>query len=316
MAIEEVKKEKILYYLGAGASAQALPLARSIWKNKPDMIGAGAIPDDFPIAPEINGLAYELEKFTGFVNSSAHKEDIYLEKIQAAGKTLAKLANDFGDVDTYAKYLQITGQHDKLNDLKKTLSQYFAIKQTIHEARDKRYLPWLVGIMNNSEFPENVKILSWNYDSQVQLAAMNFGDNEDIQYDVTGYSYQPSMISCYPNLEASASHSNLSLIHLNGRAGFSSLDKSGRESVFQKKNCNSKEAVLNFVSEKEMCSALNFAWEKSGYHSRLMKHVKHMIDEVTIVVVIGYSFPFFNREVDKQIFEQLIANNTLHKIYF
>lgn len=41
-----------------------------------------------------------------------------------------------------------------------------------------------------------------------------------------------------------------------------------------------------------------------------------MIAQTTIVVVIGYSFPFFNREYDKQIFEQLKEEKTCRKIYY
>lgn len=40
-----------------------------------------------------------------------------------------------------------------------------------------------------------------------------------------------------------------------------------------------------------------------------------MVSGTTILVVIGYSFPFFNREVDKQIFNEL-NNRVLKKIYF
>ena len=48
-----------------------------------------------------------------------------------------------------------------------------------------------------------------------------------------------------------------------------------------------------------------------------MNHVLNMVDRTTIVVVIGYSFPFFNREIDKQIFEKLNhPESGIKKIYY
>jgi hypothetical protein len=72
--------------------------------------------------------------------------------------------------------------HPEIQQLKLTISKYFAIKQMVKNARDNRYLPWLVSIMNRRIFPDNVKIISWNYDFQVELAMGQIGQLEDINY--------------------------------------------------------------------------------------------------------------------------------------
>ncbi|MEI9954873.1 MAG: hypothetical protein WDM90_00825 [Ferruginibacter sp.] len=41
-----------------------------------------------------------------------------------------------------------------------------------------------------------------------------------------------------------------------------------------------------------------------------------MIDGTTIIVIIGYSFPFFNREIDKIIFGNLMSPGPIKKIYY
>lgn len=299
--------EKILYFLGAGASAQALPLARSVGiKNK---------------EPDVPGLAYELKNINlnillaDLINKSYQQ---LINKYTDSFNNLSSKADEFGDVDTYAKYLHLMHPGGpELQELKRNLSAYFSFKQMLLNARDKRYLPWLVSIMTQKIFPENVKILSWNYDFQVELASSQIGSSEDIDHKGTSFTYSPSTLSYYPNLDPTFSdHSLLSLIHLNGIAGFANTDQSAAASIFQKRYRGNVDSILLFMEQNNLQSHLHFVWEKSMYHTSLMNHVKTMIEKTTILVVIGYSFPFFNREVDKQIFAELTKDNSLHKIYF
>ena len=88
--------EKILYFLGAGASAQALPLAKSVGTRSSQ--------------PEIPGLAHEL----GNININPLLYDLRDKNYQHlitthkdSFKELAAKADEFGDVDTYAKYLHL-----------------------------------------------------------------------------------------------------------------------------------------------------------------------------------------------------------------
>ena len=299
--------EKILYYFGAGASARALPLARSVGGTN--------------INPEIPGLAYDLKKIdlnSLLVNLRDKKYQWVLNKYKENFNQLATKAEEFGDVDTYAKYLHLMNPSGKeLQELKRTLSTYFIIKQLLLEAKDTRYLPWLVSIMNRKIFPENVKILSWNYDFQIELAASQFGELEELDHRGTSFSHSPSLFSHYPNLDPTFSDFNfLSLIHLNGIAGYAKTEQSNAASVFQKKYKGSIDSALLFMEEQNLQTQFHFAWEKGKYHSDLMEHVKYMIAETSIMVVIGYSFPFFNREIDKQIFAELNQEQSFKKIYY
>jgi hypothetical protein len=301
--------EKILYILGAGASAQELPLARSVWGTSDGL------------NPEIPGLAHALKTidveniFTDFQDENAK---VSVAHIKDRFRSLSQKANEFGDVDTYAKYLHLTdSNNEELHILKRTLSEYFSICQNVLNKRDRRYLPWLVSIMDKKMFPKNVKILSWNYDFQVELAAAHFGSLEDINQSSNSFTYSPSLILHFPNLDPTFSDfSSLSLIHLNGIAGFSKNSQFSTGSVFQKKSNETKQKLLSFMENNNLHSNIHFAWEASNYHSTLMDHVKKTIDDTNIVVVIGYSFPFFNREIDKQIFNHLKSQNIIRKIYF
>lgn len=299
--------EKILYYFGAGASAQALPLARSVGGTN--------------IEPLIPGLAYDLKKIDLnplLVDLIDKNYQQLLNKYKENFYQLAVKAEEFGDVDTYAKYLHLMQPGGtELQELKRTLSGYFCIKQLLFKAKDKRYLPWMVSIMDRKIFPDNVKILNWNYDFQVELAASNFSELEEVNHQGAGFTHQPALFKHFPNLDPTFSDFNfLSLIHLNGIAGYAKSDQFDSSSIFQKRYNQSIDSALLYLEEKNLQSQFHFAWEKNQYHRDLMTHVKNMIANTTIMVVVGYSFPFFNREVDKQIFSELKQDKSFKKIYY
>jgi hypothetical protein len=184
--------EKILYILGAGASAQALPISRSVFASGKS-------------GPLVPGLAHSMRNLDF---NALHKTlpgdktiDGFLKDFSKRLNALSSKADEFGDVDTYAKYLQILEPGGlRLQELKKTVSEFFVIKQVVERARDRRYLQWLVSIMDRKKFPENIKILCWNYDFQVQLTSTEFGDLEDVHHEGTSFTYGPSMIRHYQRL--------------------------------------------------------------------------------------------------------------------
>jgi hypothetical protein len=302
--------ERILYYLGAGASVQALPLAKSIYNKKDAVV---------PETPIVNGLAYSLKKIdinSIFRGLDESKYSDFKIEMQNNLTELSIKANEFGDVDTYAKYLHLK-QDSSFFKLKKTLSQFFTIEQLLLNKLDGRYLPWLINIMDEESFPENVKILSWNYDFQVELAAKNFGDIENVEFDTNSFSYSKSFINHYPCLDPTPDRdNNFSIIHLNGIAGFKQPKDLYTSSIFQKSIGNNSISILNYLMKDDSDPQIHFAWEGSKYHKLLMKKVIEMIKGTTIVVIIGYSFPFFNRQIDKLVFEELMNRTPIKKIYY
>src|SRR5439155_18839387 len=134
--------------------------------------------ETIPPKPSITGLAYALQNLK-FDDISPYlapdKNTDLLKTLIQKFKILARKTDEYSDVDTYAKYLNLMNPDgDDFQNLKQSLSQYFAIEQQILSAKDSRNVPWLVSIMDQKMFPDNVKILSWNYDYQVELAAAQF----------------------------------------------------------------------------------------------------------------------------------------------
>lgn len=299
-------EEKITYIFGAGASAKALPLARVLKDKDGELLIEG-------LAMQLKSLDFTfLESFSRMEpsHSKQNKSKIFRE--------IAEKADEFGDVDTYAKYLHLIDPGGKeLQKLKQVVSEYFILKQTIKNARDPRYLPWLVSIMDKKQFPRNVKILNWNYDYQIELAAAKIEDLEQISHHNSGFTYIPNFLNCLPNLDPNFSEfANLSLIHLNGTAGFVKDGSDVMESAFENKFDNSNEKLVSFINSKDLHSQLHFAWEGNNHHKSLEFFIDQMIIDTTILVIIGYSFPFFNRKVDGEIFKILKRSSRLKKIYY
>lgn len=111
-----------------------------------------------------------------------------------------------------------------------------------------------------------------------------------------------------------------SILKINGVAGFVD-DKSNEIVDFVYSNnpypLREIRGVLyyyeHFRDASKIQSQISFAWERHKSKD-VVKMVSDFASETTVLVVIGYSFPFFNREVDKA----LLATGMPHlkKVYF
>ncbi len=234
----------------------------------------------------------------------------------------------YTSIDTYAKYLKLTGNERDYHKLKNVLTMFFMLEQFVNlylnpdneqdlgiivnypgfggiDFRspinkkfnlDPRYNNFVVSLMNEAKWPSNVKVLSWNYDFQLEM---------------TCNSIFPGLLNYYPS---GKKHPNTHLFHLNGIAGVSK----DRELVLgsDKAKLSSFSDVISrwsdLVSGRGYNPFLKFAWESDLNWELVEDHLR----QTEILVVIGYSFPFFNREVDSKIFNYLFKRGKLSKIYF
>lgn len=303
--------QKLLYILGAGASCKNhnLPLAKTLYVK--GRSGGQAIAQQ--------GLAMAMKQFAFDGLQSTHSK--LCEDLKSRFNHLGKKADEFGDVDTYAKYLHIMDSSgEQLRNLKETLVAFFVLKQRIKNSLDPRYLPWLVGIMEKRRFPENVKVMSWNYDFQVENAVSSFIELDKLKIHEESTEYRTSFFNYAPDLNPRNEDFNaetLSLVHLNGVAAYYD-ENFQRMSLF----CEdlTKNDLLNnlqrYMNEHRLHKHIRFAWESKADGKALVKQYKPMIQDSTILVVIGYSFPFYNREVDREIFNILTSTGKLEKIYY
>ena len=302
------KNYNITYLLGAGASALALPTINNIadkLKNRADNISFDII-------------------------ESERKNKIF-ENIEIANKLiedfiwLAEQTKIYGTPDTFAKFLYLNNPFE-LPRLKTTLSVYFLIEQLNYKKFDIRTLVFLINIIERRLiFPENIKILSWNYDFQMELASYRFKSERAYSSNNINV-HSPAIIEYFPVQGNVFNSMNIfddivlpSLIHLNGIAGFYHNESFKKYiNFFINNEAISFNEILNLYKDEifRTGNQLNFAWENNPISKRAIELAKKIALGTEILVVIGYSFPFFNREIDKEIFESLKSNGIFSKIYY
>lgn len=205
-------------------------------------------------------------------------------------------------IDTFAKKLFLTGKSEEYNKLKKLLAIYFIIEQVINKP-DSRYDTFLANILTpNLEIPDRIKILTWNYDSQFEIAFNEYKSQINTPRDIGCYSLHDNDLTIQP-----------SIFKINGTASFNNWNSLANFRSNYKLNKTILDKIM--YAYKENDSLLSFAWETSNRKRDDLPTIKTAVEhikEASTLVVIGYTFPFFNRAIDKAIISSM---DYLNKIY-
>jgi len=273
---------KISYLLGAGASANALPTIKKV-TDKSD---------------SSKGLSNELKEFVVKESSSF----IFRGYTEFTDKKLIEITEnciEFGTPDLYAKFLLEKSRGSNYELLVRLISNYFIYKETVQYARDKRALAFMTMVADQRKFPSNLSIVSWNYDNQIELAA------KELKYSTN----QPYMenFRVWPNDEE-RSDNPYTFVHINGVSGYK---YDTRNLAIQNKDWRLFDDSINPL--------ISFSWEikeggKYGFLDQRIDLAKKAMKGSSILVIVGYSFPFFNRKIDNELIE--VLRPTLKKIYF
>ncbi len=297
---------KVVYLLGAGASRGT--------RDEMNRIQTG-----LPIVKEIKD---ELQNMTNLLASIPLNDKKLEESKQMLIKGFQKLkaaCSDNATIDTYAKKLWLQGKKNEFAQVELQLTIFFILEQIIHKP-DNRYDSFFANILQREvecsdelTLPDDIRILSWNYDNQLELVYRGYYE--------TKYSHIRDILGIYDVKSKENEKSlrkNISVIKLNGTANF--VDE---EDWLQYSNTGTlEETILNNILNKYYicvqagrCDGqlrLNFAWEDTYSKDMLNNTIPQLVQETTALVVIGYSFPYFNRKIDRLIFENMPY---LKKIY-
>ncbi|RYX80529.1 hypothetical protein EON73_05365, partial [bacterium] len=292
---------EVTYLLGAGASAERIPVVNQMALNLSEVIS------DFEttISRQIRD-SFQIGSKTIDVKTAFDQVIEDLSWIQTA-------CEEHFSIDTYAKKLYLTDE-DKLDKLKLILSFYFTYLQ-INNLPDKRYDNFWASILSNERhLPKKIKILSWNYDFQVEQSFMNMSSNSFLS---TAENRLNKLNLGMPNDRFNPS--DFGLIKLNGSA-----------KVYSHKNVNAmylcdankkstsiellKVMIENYLEQVNLSRLLNklyFAWE-TDVRNDFSSSVFPFLQKTEVLAIIGYSFPFFNRKIDADLFRWM---PNLSKIY-
>lgn len=299
---------KVTYLLGAGASCGCLPTYENF-----------------------------SERFKGFVIFiKSIKPSLYnntylsaIDKIESFCNFLINEFNYHSTPDTIAKkyyHRSNAESFEKLVELKKIMILFFMFEQcldansisktsSIYSSKltiEKRYDSFISSILKPSfkkiEILNNFNILTWNYDLQFEMSFANFSGDSLI---ISAKNLQSNYITydeCY-------SIDDFSLIHLNGVAFSIRKDNIrvhytpyGR--FYEKGFSLAEEIAAQYLSlsEENFYNRICFAWEndssyphKNPIQAPTLRHAMKVAEHTEILVIIGYSFPIFNREIDSQI---------------
>jgi hypothetical protein len=292
---------KITYLFGAGASALKLPTIKGL----PERIKF--IKDYFN-----DNYNYDNEEILKSQNFEAKAIDAKQFVLEGFDK-LYDASQNHSTIDTYAKKLDLTSREREVNELIYILAIYFNLEQKL-VGNDPRYDTFLISILDSSayQFPENVKFLSWNYDLQFELAYNKLIDRtggflEFERFNTRTRNWEKNKFtsvkingSC--NV-VSGSFGDLCVLVKNLHLSNSSkddIDWALSYGIHKIKNGN-----RGFQGRVN----IDFAWYKD---SESLSKIAELHNETEVLVVVGYSFPFFNREVDRKIIR---AMNNLKTIY-
>jgi len=271
-----------LYLLGAGASCQILPLASEFanrllsFANDLKRVGPKNVYDEPSASPDDPVWGKNRDNLFEAIN------------------WLATESIHHFSVDTFAKKLFFRGDKQNLKKLKAALSAYLVIEQSSYHV-DKRYDAFLASVLEldssrRVSLPEHLRILTWNYDTQLEKAFYGFCENQDMVIESVTF--------------------NERIYRINGCCGTHPPGHIGDSfrAVLDTTNIPAWGAGINLYKEYMTEPSapepeIDFAWEDPT-HNRLKNVGLNLLSDVSDIVVIGYSFPYFNREIDDLIFKQ------------
>lgn len=300
---------KTIYYIGAGASY-----------GKRD--ANGNVIEGIPIVSEI---AKEFAAFREYIaNAEIPQGDISFQNIYVSGPDSVNLNKQsllseidslidgikgHTTIDTYARKLYLTKNTRMFGILKDVLCAFFVWAQ-LDRNPDSRYDTFLANVleMGTLVLPKDISIISWNYDSQIEMAYKSYQPSKLLPV------YEKNIQGEWPPL-----YDYGRIFKVNGSATF--VDTSVVPLIKDYKKTSPAVQLIMFYDNLkadttemgfQLTTHLSFAWEASPNVSKMGEAIKATTADTEQMVVVGYSFPFFNRETDREIFRNM---NSLKKVY-
>lgn len=298
---------RVAYLIGAGAS---------YGERGPK--GVNYVKRGIPVVNEmVEGIDYVIANL--FTNPFSNDKKTIISHM----RELKQHCAEYPTIDTYAKMLYTTKRFKEYEKLKRQLSVYFLLMQEPNR-RDIRYDGFIASLIDEKtgKLP-NINVLSWNYDAQFEFAIADYVPKHDKLASITAFLNERNKVF---KMNPFISDDRFALVKLNGTAFFEQT-KSGttlqfgnyRGDYWDTLPDNSKfEIFEDFLAHAEYENGpyecgLSYAWEhyptlEEDFYDDLRKQLA----DTEALVVIGYSFPYVNRKVDKMLFEYMPK---LRKVY-
>jgi hypothetical protein len=297
--------KNITYLIGAGASRHALPLVK-----------------DFPARMEqflriFENHSYLLSTSEQFekVGTNISKRDLQNQFIDDL-KWLKNACVGHASIDTFAKKLFIKKKYKELKKLKIALSAYLVCEQALNKV-DGRYDSFFASILNGNatDLPNHLRVISWNYDYQLEKAYAEYTEYSDI-------SDNQSVLNVTSKLTRRKNNNDRFTVYkVNGTVGFGQNSGIFDYHFHDKAHAELDLPMINQVIRNyaalhnipDTYSTLSFAWESEFDNESIVNKCVSGTKDTQILIVIGYSFPFFNKDIDREVINSMTK---LEKVYF
>ncbi|MGJ4734897.1 hypothetical protein [Leptospira levettii] len=307
---------KITYLIGAGASYHSIPLVNQL--NKKIL----ALMDD----------VYHFEFKEKYIVDNELSLSLDINEIKKNLQNLSIwLKKELGDnsVDRLAKQLHDLNQKESLRTLKAILSAYIVFEHFNYDESeltqanrdlDPRYPSFFARVSRTEDFVRinnSISIISWNYDLQFEKTYAKYYPHFDF-YELFDLLNNYPTLNGYKNFEIE----KFKLIRLNGYAGsIINFREKKFHSLLKNFNLQSREDAYNlfikifsFLNQppNHIFSGLRFAFERPFDFYDPVSICEKFLTSTEFLVIIGYSFPDFNREFDSRLIKSM---KNLNKVY-
>ncbi len=316
-------RKKIGYLLGAGASANKVPIVsqfEKVLKQYLATVSEFKLKVKGPVPPFNSDLSYE----------NAKKE--YISDIN----WLIEGVKHHYSIDTFARKLYLQGDYNNYRKLKLLLNEFLIyIEHT--QGVDKRYDAFFAALLDKDSHDNLVlpdfTMFTWNYDRQAELSLAQFM-KKSTKAVGEEFTFLPRDAKS-KNVDQYSD--GFMHVKLNGSSGYleykneiGSLeydydlvgtDENKRYNLLYKsidRHYNGINFIQGPLIKDEVADSykfdpmINFSWENPGYTDGLRKLALNKATSIEILVVIGYSFPTFNRKLDSDLLQAMVD---LEKIY-
>lgn len=224
-------------------------------------------------------------------------------------------------IDTYAKKLVLQERKIELEHLERLLTFYFVVEQVLG-IPDSRYDTFLANVLENlQQFPDNIKVISWNYDSQFEIAFYEYEKKNRLKI----------------GSKLSSENQPYDILKLNGSATFQGPDylpayilqrkedmkKIGHKNLYGDADVKMENILPDLVLlyhlyvgeatlEREHKTNLSFAFDYNQLSDVMLHRANQIIEKTDVLVIIGYTFPFFNRETDRKVLDFLDPDTEIY----
>lgn len=305
-------KPRVVYLLGAGASAQTLPMVAQIPK---------ALEEHGQwLANRMHWGSADNVLIHGQPNTLRSK---ILAEYQRTINALKEGAAAHESIDTYAKKLYLRSEvspsdRDRLDDLKLGLSLFMACIQAQKRIADRRYDGFLASLLTRTSdgfftLPKEVLVLNWNYDQQLALAYSSYRDGSDLHHSLASLGMYPlELIGKRKGQPCRGAYLNGMFAYRTERGAAPLLEWTTENDDDLLNAVLLGYARVKYGDIRHGKLLLRFAWEQDEDVTKGFHAVLNALDTCEALVVIGYSFPFFNREIDRAIVKYM---PTLKRVY-